>query len=276
MNSLERKIKLLNYKNIDITKDDFYFMILKIEEEKIRLYKPKDREKINYTKEKNYIEHIIKYLKKLNINTSEINKNSINDIEVRTYILNNLTTLALIDDYKDFIGYEDEDISNKIIDNSSSIDEFSSNNNENTKNEIKDDILVNFFELKNLNSIENEEYTNHDKKLNVLYEKINEIFKKSDIPLLDSNNMCNIISALHLIKEKLKNKKKIDNIDYQTLFSLNIDVSNNDLKDFVYILRYLFNNTLKKRKMCIKNILNEIQILTHNPVIDIKQGKVGR
>ncbi|CRG96176.1 conserved Plasmodium protein, unknown function [Plasmodium gallinaceum] len=279
MNSLEKKIKLLNYENIDIAKDDFYFMILKIEEEKIRLYKPKEREKINYMKEKNYIEHIIKYLKKLNINTNGINKNSINDIEIRTYILNNLTTLALIDDYKDFICYDDEDeddMNNKRIDNNNSVGEPSNSNVENMRNEIQDDILENFFELKYLNGIDKEEYKKYDKKLNILYEKINEIFKKNDIPLLNSSNISNIISALHLINEKLKNNKKIDNSNYESLFGLNIDVSNNDLKDFAYILKYLFNNMLKKRKKCIKNVLNEIQILTHNPVIDIKQGRVGR
>ncbi|KAI4838249.1 RNA transcription [Plasmodium brasilianum] len=294
MNSLGRKLKLMNYENIDIGKDDFYHMVLKLEEEKIRLYKPKEREKINYMKEKNYVEHILKYLKKLNINTTNINKSNINDAEVRTYILNNLTTLALIDDYKDLIhfdNHEDDDndnanVENRETHNALNVSEKNNEINSKHKDETKDITLVNFFELNYLNCRDKEEQMTRIITLNVLTEKINDIFKANNIPLLECNNNSNnsnnynrlhdIISALHLIKEKLKDKKKIYNADYENLFNFNITVSNNNLKDFVYIIKYIFNEVLKERKTHIKNILNEIQILTYNPVIDIKQGKVGR
>ncbi|SCN12647.1 conserved Plasmodium protein, unknown function [Plasmodium malariae] len=294
MNSLGRKLKLMNYENIDIGKDDFYHMVLKLEEEKIRLYKPKEREKINYMKEKNYVEHILKYLKKLNINTTNINKSNINDAEVRTYILNNLTTLALIDDYKDLIhfdNHEDDDndnanVENRETHNALNVSEKNNEINSKHKDETKDITLVNFFELNYLNCRDKEEQMTRIITLNVLTEKINDIFKANNIPLLECNNNSNnsnnynrlhdIISALHLIKEKLKDKKKIYNADYENLFNFNITVSNNNLKDFAYIIKYIFNEVLKERKTHIKNILNEIQILTYNPVIDIKQGKVGR
>ncbi|SBT71225.1 conserved Plasmodium protein, unknown function [Plasmodium malariae] len=294
MNSLGRKLKLMNYENIDIGKDDFYHMVLKLEEEKIRLYKPKEREKINYMKEKNYVEHILKYLKKLNINTTNINKSNINDAEVRTYILNNLTTLALIDDYKDLIHFDDHEdddndnanAENRETHNDLNVSEKNNEINSKHKDETKDITLVNFFELNYLNCRDKEEQMTRIITLNVLTEKINDIFKANNIPLLECNNESNnsnnynrlhdIISALHLIKEKLKDKKKIYNADYENLFNFNITVSNNNLKDFVYIIKYIFNEVLKERKTHIKNILNEIQILTYNPVIDIKQGKVGR
>ncbi|SPJ10876.1 conserved Plasmodium protein, unknown function [Plasmodium sp. DRC-Itaito] len=275
MKTLEKKLKLLNYDEpFDIEKDDFYFLILKIEEEKIRLYKPKEREKINYRKEKNYIEHILKYLKKLNINIENINKNNMNDINVRTYILNNLTTLALIDEYKDITNFDDNE----------DIQDIENGNNDLHHEEDNDDLLINFFELNYLKSHSNEEsqYIKAN-TFNVLIEKINEIFKNNNIPLLNINNMDRsyinisyVISALKLIKEKLKNKSKTDNKDYEHLFSLNINVKDEELKEFVYIIRYLFNEQLKKRKIDIKEILNDIQTLTYNPVIDIKQGRLGR
>ncbi|CDO64930.1 conserved Plasmodium protein, unknown function [Plasmodium reichenowi] len=275
MKTLEKKLKLLNFdESFDIEKDDFYFLILKIEEEKIRLYKPKEREKINYRKEKNYIEHIIKYLKKLNINIENINKNNMNDINVRTYILNNLTTLALIDEYKDITNF----------DNDEDIQDIENGQNHLQDKEDNDDLLINFFELNYLKLHSNDESQYiKENTFNVLIEKINEIFKHNNIPLLNINNMDRnyinisyVISALKLIKEKLKNKSKTDNTDYEHLFSLNINVKDEELKEFVYIIRYLFNEQLKKRKIDIKEILNDIQTLTYNPVIDIKQGRLGR
>ncbi|EUT84121.1 hypothetical protein PFAG_03213 [Plasmodium falciparum Santa Lucia] len=276
MKTLEKKLKLLNFdESFDIEKDDFYFLILKIEEEKIRLYKPKEREKINYRKEKNYIEHIIKYLKKLNINIENINKNNMNDLHVRTYILNNLTTLALIDEYKDITNFDDDDEDIQDIENG---------HNHLQDDEDNDDLLINFFELNYLKLYSNDESQYiKENTFNVLIEKINEIFKHNNIPLLNINNMDRnyinisyVISALKLIKEKLKNKSKTDNTDYEHLFSLNINVKDDELKEFVYIIRYLFNEQLKKRKIDIKEILNDIQTLTYNPVIDIKQGRLGR
>ncbi|SOS79160.1 conserved Plasmodium protein, unknown function [Plasmodium sp. gorilla clade G1] len=277
MKTLEKKLKLLNFdESFDIEKDDFYFLILKIEEEKIRLYKPKEREKINYRKEKNYIEHIIKYLKKLNINIENINKNNMNDIHVRTYILNNLTTLALIDEYKDITNFDDDD--------DEDIQDIENGHNHLQDDEDNDDLLINFFELNYLKLHSNDESQYiKENTFNVLIEKINEIFKHNNIPLLNINNMDRnyinisyVISALKLIKEKLKNKSKTDNTDYEHLFSLNINVKDDELKEFVYIIRYLFNEQLKKRKLDIKEILNDIQTLTYNPVIDIKQGRLGR
>lgn len=279
MKTLEKKLKLLNFdESFDIEKDDFYFLILKIEEEKIRLYKPKEREKINYRKEKNYIEHIIKYLKKLNINIENINKNNMNDLHVRTYILNNLTTLALIDEYKDITNFDDDD------DDDEDIQDIENGHNHLQDDEDNDDLLINFFELNYLKLHSNDESQYiKENTFNVLIEKINEIFKHNNIPLLNINNMDRnyinisyVISALKLIKEKLKNKSKTDNTDYQHLFSLNINVKDDELKEFVYIIRYLFNEQLKKRKIDIKEILNDIQTLTYNPVIDIKQGRLGR
>ncbi|CZT98785.1 hypothetical protein PFMG_02024 [Plasmodium falciparum IGH-CR14] len=278
MKTLEKKLKLLNFdESFDIEKDDFYFLILKIEEEKIRLYKPKEREKINYRKEKNYIEHIIKYLKKLNINIENINKNNMNDLHVRTYILNNLTTLALIDEYKDITNFDDDDDDEDIQD-------IENGHNHLQDDEDNDDLLINFFELNYLKLHSNDESQYiKENTFNVLIEKINEIFKHNNIPLLNINNMDRnyinisyVISALKLIKEKLKNKSKTDNTDYEHLFSLNINVKDDELKEFVYIIRYLFNEQLKKRKIDIKEILNDIQTLTYNPVIDIKQGRLGR
>lgn len=275
MKTLEKKLKLLNFdESFDIEKDDFYFLILKIEEEKIRLYKPKEREKINYRKEKNYIEHIIKYLKKLNINIENINKNNMNDLHVRTYILNNLTTLALIDEYKDITNFDDDE----------DIQDIENGHNHLQDDEDNDDLLINFFELNYLKLHSNDESQYiKENTFNVLIEKINEIFKHNNIPLLNINNMDRnyinisyVISALKLIKEKLKNKSKTDNTDYEHLFSLNINVKDDELKEFVYIIRYLFNEQLKKRKIDIKEILNDIQTLTYNPVIDIKQGRLGR
>lgn len=274
MKTLEKKLKLLNFdESFDIEKDDFYFLILKIEEEKIRLYKPKEREKINYRKEKNYIEHIIKYLKKLNINIENINKNNMNDLHVRTYILNNLTTLALIDEYKDITNFDDDD------DDDEDIQDIENGHNHLQDDEDNDDLLINFFELNYLKLYSNDESQYiKENTFNVLIEKINEIFKHNNIPLLNINNMDRnyinisyVISALKLIKEKLKNKSKTDNTDYEHLFSLNINVKDDELKEFVYIIRYLFNEQLKKRKIDIKEILNDIQTLTYNPVIDIKQ-----
>lgn len=279
MKTLEKKLKLLNFdESFDIEKDDFYFLILKIEEEKIRLYKPKEREKINYRKEKNYIEHIIKYLKKLNINIENINKNNMNDLHVRTYILNNLTTLALIDEYKDITNFDDDD------DDDEDIQDIENGHNHLQDDEDNDDLLINFFELNYLKLYSNDESQYiKENTFNVLIEKINEIFKHNNIPLLNINNMDRnyinisyVISALKLIKEKLKNKSKTDNTDYEHLFSLNINVKDDELKEFVYIIRYLFNEQLKKRKIDIKEILNDIQTLTYNPVIDIKQGRLGR
>lgn len=279
MKTLEKKLKLLNFdESFDIEKDDFYFLILKIEEEKIRLYKPKEREKINYRKEKNYIEHIIKYLKKLNINIENINKNNMNDLHVRTYILNNLTTLALIDEYKDITNFDDDD------DDDEDIQDIENGHNHLQDDEDNDDLLINFFELNYLKLHSNDESKYiKENTFNVLIEKINEIFKHNNIPLLNINNMDRnyinisyVISALKLIKEKLKNKSKTDNTDYEHLFSLNINVKDDELKEFVYIIRYLFNEQLKKRKIDIKEILNDIQTLTYNPVIDIKQGRLGR
>lgn len=278
MKTLEKKLRLLNFdESFDIEKDDFYFLILKIEEEKIRLYKPKEREKINYRKEKNYIEHIIKYLKKLNINIENINKNNMNDLHVRTYILNNLTTLALIDEYKDITNFDDDDDDEDIQD-------IENGHNHLQDDEDNDDLLINFFELNYLKLHSNDESQYiKENTFNVLIEKINEIFKHNNIPLLNINNMDRnyinisyVISALKLIKEKLKNKSKTDNTDYEHLFSLNINVKDDELKEFVYIIRYLFNEQLKKRKIDIKEILNDIQTLTYNPVIDIKQGRLGR
>lgn len=279
MKTLEKKLKLLNFdESFDIEKDDFYFLILKIEEEKIRLYKPKEREKINYRKEKNYIEHIIKYLKKLNINIENINKNNMNDLHVRTYILNNLTTLALIDEYKDITNFDDDD------DDDEDIQDIENGHNHLQDDEDNDDLLINFFELNYLKLHSNDESQYiKENTFNVLIEKINEIFKHNNIPLLNINNMDRnyinisyVISALKLIKEKLKNKSKTDNTDYEHLFSLNINVKDDELKEFVYIIRYLFNEQLKKRKIDIKEILNDIQTLTYNPVIDITQGRLGR
>lgn len=279
MKTLEKKLKLLNFdESFDIEKDDFYFLILKIEEEKIRLYKPKEREKINYRKEKNYIEHIIKYLKKLNINIENINKNNMNDLHVRTYILNNLTTLALIDEYKDITNFDDDD------DDDEDIQDIENGHNHLQDDEDNDDLLINFFELNYLKLHSNDESQYiKENTFNVLIEKINEIFKHNNIPLLNINNMDRnyinisyVISALKLIKEKLKNKSKTDNTNYEHLFSLNINVKDDELKEFVYIIRYLFNEQLKKRKIDIKEILNDIQTLTYNPVIDIKQGRLGR
>lgn len=279
MKTLEKKLKLLNFdESFDIEKDDFYFLILKIEEEKIRLYKPKEREKINYRKEKNYIEHIIKYLKKLNINIENINKNNMNDLHVRTYILNNLTTLALIDEYKDITNFDDDD------DDDEDIQDIENGHNHLQDDEDNDDLLINFFELNYLKLHSNDESQYiKENTFNVLIEKINEIFKHNNIPLLNINNMDRnyinisyVISALKLIKEKLKNKSKTDNTDYEHLFSLNINVKDDELKEFAYIIRYLFNEQLKKRKIDIKEILNDIQTLTYNPVIDIKQGRLGR
>lgn len=279
MKTLEKKLKLLKFdESFDIEKDDFYFLILKIEEEKIRLYKPKEREKINYRKEKNYIEHIIKYLKKLNINIENINKNNMNDLHVRTYILNNLTTLALIDEYKDITNFDDDD------DDDEDIQDIENGHNHLQDDEDNDDLLINFFELNYLKLHSNDESQYiKENTFNVLIEKINEIFKHNNIPLLNINNMDRnyinisyVISALKLIKEKLKNKSKTDNTDYEHLFSLNINVKDDELKEFVYIIRYLFNEQLKKRKIDIKEILNDIQTLTYNPVIDIKQGRLGR
>ncbi|CAD2091331.1 conserved protein, unknown function [Plasmodium vinckei lentum] len=277
MNSLKRKLVLLGYESYDIEKDDFYRMILKIEEEKIRLYKPKEREKLNYTKEKNYIEHILKYLKKLNINVANINKTNINEIEIRKYILNNLTTLALLDEYKDLISFDDDAENNEYQDTQS--------NDEQAKcieGNICDQTVTNFFELNYMNSCEKEECEKNKDKLIILIDTINEIFKKYDIPLLKkdeiikNNQMSIVVSALGLLKEKLKTKEKIQNENYEDLFNFNINVNNKDMADFVYILRYIFNEKLRDRKVHIKNILNETQILTYNPIIDIKQGKVGR
>ncbi|SBS83428.1 conserved protein, unknown function [Plasmodium ovale] len=294
MNSLERKLKLLKYENYDIGKDDFFYIILKMEEEKIRLYKPKEREKINYNKEKNYVEHILKYLKKLNINTANINKTNIHNMDVRMYILNNLTTLALVDEYKDLVSYDEEDTQENIQDSANctvdtdtqhlvnNLDYDDSSNNTKGNSQTKDDSLENFFELNYLHSLEKEEMKKQRKKLKVLIDQINEIYKQNNIPLLNcntcdnENEICNVTSALHLIKEKLKNKEKTHNVDYETLFNFNIKVQNNELKDFVYIIRYMFNEKLRERKTHVKDILNELQILTYNPVIDIKQGKVGR
>ncbi|SBT77006.1 conserved protein, unknown function [Plasmodium ovale] len=294
MNSLERKLKLLKYENYDLGKDDFFYIILKMEEEKIRLYKPKEREKINYEKEKNYVEHILKYLKKLNINTANINKTNIHDMDVRMYILNNLTTLALVDEYKDLVSYDEEDTQENVQDAANctedtdtqylvnNLDYDDSSNNTKGNSQTKDDSLENFFELNYLHGLEKEEMNMQRKKLKVLIDKINEIYKQNNIPLLncntcdDENELSNVTSALHLIKEKLKNKEKTHNEDYETLFNFNIKVQNNELKDFVYIIRYMFNEKLRERKEHVKDILNELQILTYNPVIDIKQGKVGR
>ncbi|GAW80896.1 hypothetical protein, conserved [Plasmodium gonderi] len=280
MNSLGRKLKLLNYDPVDIRTDEFYLMILKLEEEKIRLYKPKEREKINYTMERNYNEHILKYLKKLNINIHNINKiNMSNDVEVRIYILNSLTTLALIDEYKDLICYDDGDNNDENDNTCGNFQNMEDNNN----SVMNENAVVNFFELDHLSLAEMDEQRKQSSNIKVIIEQVNEIFKKNDIPLLifnnqddDRNRLCIILSALHAIKEKLKNKKKTNNEHYESLFNFNINVSNKDLKDFAYIIRYLFNNKLKERKAHIKQILNEIQILTYNPVIDIKQGKVGR
>ncbi|SCM20791.1 conserved protein, unknown function [Plasmodium chabaudi adami] len=277
MSSLKRKLVLLGYESYDIEKDDFYRMILKIEEEKIRLYKPKEREKLNYTKEKNYIEHILKYLKKLNINVANINKTNINEIEIKKYILNNLTTLALLDEYKDLICFDDDAENDECQDTQS--------NDEQTKcieGNICDQTVTNFFELNYMNNCEKEECEKNKDKLITLIDTINDIFKKYDIPLLKkeeiikNNEISNVASALHLLKEKLKTKEKIQNENYENLFNFNINVNNKDMADFVYIIRYIFNEKLRDRKVHIKNILNETQMLTYNPIIDIKQGRVGR
>ncbi|GAB66402.1 hypothetical protein PCYB_091880 [Plasmodium cynomolgi strain B] len=275
MNSLDRKLKLLNYTPVDIKKDDeFYYMILKLEEEKIRLYKPKEREKINYTKEKNYIEHILKYLKKLNINVRNVNKTNMHEVGVRTYILNSLTTLALIDEYKDLVGYDegcaeqrDEQYDEKRDekrdeqrgdgvngrpDNHVGNSQHTGDYNAPLPNQS---IIANFFELNYLNQAELEEQRKRRDNLRVINEQINEIFKKCDIPLL----VCNEQDDAKWI-----------------LFNFNIKLANTDLKDFAYITRYLLNSVLKERKAHLKGVLNDIQMLTYNPVIDIRQGKVGR
>ncbi|KEG02061.1 conserved protein, unknown function [Plasmodium vinckei vinckei] len=276
MNSLKRKLVLLGYESYDIEKDDFYRMILKIEEEKIRLYKPKEREKLNYTKEKNYIEHILKYLKKLNINVANINKTNINEIEIKKYILNNLTTLALLDEYKDLTCFDDA--KNDECQDTQSNDEQAKC----IEGNISDQTVTNFFELNYMNICEKEECDKNKDKLIILIDTINDIFKKYDIPLLKkddiikNNKISNVVSALRLLKEKLKTKEKIQNENYEDLFNFNINVNNKDMADFAYILRYIFNEKLRDRKVHIKNILNETQILTYNPIIDIKQGKVGR
>ncbi|CAD2091329.1 conserved protein, unknown function [Plasmodium vinckei brucechwatti] len=277
MNSLKRKLVLLGYESYDIEKDDFYRMILKIEEEKIRLYKPKEREKLNYTKEKNYIEHILKYLKKLNINVANINKTNINEIEIRKYILNNLTTLALLDEYKDLTCFDDNAENGEYQDTQSNDEQA-----ECIEGNISDQTVTNFFELNYMNICEKEECEKNKDKLIILIDTINDIFKKYDIPLLKkdeiikNNKISNVVSALRLLKEKLKTKEKIQNENYENLFNFNINVNNKDMADFVYILRYIFNEKLRDRKVHIKNILNETQMLTYNPIIDIKQGKVGR
>ncbi|CAA9988149.1 conserved Plasmodium protein, unknown function [Plasmodium knowlesi strain H] len=291
MNSLERKLKLLNYKPVDIGKDEFYYMILKLEEEKIRLYKPKEREKINYTKEKNYIEHILKYLKKLNINVRNVNKTNIHEVGVRTYILNSLATLALIDEYKDLVGYDQscgEQCDNRNYENGKDAlnggtahhaGQHRADDSANLQNQY---IVANFFELNYLNQAELEEQRKRRDNLRVLNEQINEIFKKCDIPLLVCNDqdgdkwMYLIQSALHAIKEKLKKKTKTNNPHYESLFNFNISFTNSNLKDFAYITRYLLNSVLKERETHLKGVLNDIQMLTYNPVIDIRQGKVGR
>ncbi|VWU49578.1 conserved protein, unknown function [Hepatocystis sp. ex Piliocolobus tephrosceles] len=285
MNSIERKLKLLGYKNVNIGTDEFFYIILKIEEEKIRLYKPKDREKLNYNKDKNYIEHIIKYLKKLNINTTNIIKANINDKEVREYILNNLTTLALIDEYKDMVNFDDDDDDDDDDDEKEEIEnnDILANNKNNNNEAINkhNNNVVNFFELSYLQNIEKEEQKKQIDKINLLINIINKIFKQSDIPLLismdkkdyDPNKLYYITSALYLIKEKLKKKDKTENEAYHSLFNFNIKVSNDELKNFVYIIRYLSNEILKERKAQIKNVLKDIQILTYNPTIDINQGK---
>ncbi|ANQ08047.1 Uncharacterized protein PCOAH_00024410 [Plasmodium coatneyi] len=249
MNSLERKLKLLNYNPVDIGKDEFYYMILKLEEEKIRLYKPKEREKINYTKEKNYIEHILKYLKKLNINVRNVNKTNIHEVGVRTYILNSLATLALIDEYKDRIGY-DEGCQQQSDDQN----DVQHGDGVNTPLPNQS-IIANFFELNYQNQAELEEQQKRRNNLIVINEQINEIFKKCDIPLL----VCNEQDDAKWI-----------------LFNFNIKLTNTDLKDFAYITRYLLNSVLKEREAHLKGVLNDIQMLTYNPVIDIRQGKVGR
>lgn len=324
MDSLERKLKLLNYVCKDIMNEEFFFLILKIEEEKIRLYKPREREKLNYQKEKNYIEHIIKYLKKLNIDMTGINKNNFKEKEVRIYILNSLVTLALIDEYKDLINFDEEEENEEE-------DPIELNKNSRIKKEsreIKEEILTNFFEMEYFNNIENKYYKINETKLNKLLEKMNDVFNRIGIPPISSyyenewkdtndkngvheenmnlNNIntsslenkqsCKlhtIISGLELLKEKLKNteqplgnnitdpsrRKNVEdhknNIDME-MFGLNIHVNDKELQDFVNVLRYLFNDVLKKRKADIKNIMNQIQILTYNPIIDVKQGKVGR
>ncbi|EUD65582.1 hypothetical protein C922_04088 [Plasmodium inui San Antonio 1] len=293
MNALERKLKLLNYNPVEIATDEFYYMILKLEEEKIRLYKPKEREKINYTKEKNYIEHILKYLEKLNINVRNVNKTNMHEVGVRTYILNSLTTLALIDEYKDLVGYDegcgeqrdeqhDEqrgDGVNGRPDNHVGNSQHTANYNAPLSNQS---IITNFFELNYLNQAELEEQWKRRDNLRVINEQINEIFKKCKIPLLVCNDqddtkwMCLILSALQAIKEKLKKKKKTNNPHYESLFNFNIKLTNTDLKDFAYITRYLLNSVLRERKAHLKGVLNDIQMLTYNPVIDIRQGKVGR
>ncbi|KJP86389.1 hypothetical protein AK88_03942 [Plasmodium fragile] len=286
MNSLERKLKLLNYNPVDIGKDEFYYMILKLEEEKIRLYKPKEREKINYTKEKNYIEHILKYLKKLNINVRNVNKTNIHEVGVRTYILNSLTTLALIDEYKDLVGYDESCGGQRGDGVKGSPDDHVGNAQDTAGYNAplpNQSIIANFFELNYLNKVQLEEQQKRRDNLRVINEGINEIFKKCDIPLLVCNeqddgakSMCLILSALHAIKEKLKNKKKTNNPHYESLFNFNIKLTNTDLKDFAYITRYLLNSVLKEREAHLKGVLNDIQMLTYNPVVDIRQGKVGR
>ncbi|KMZ99662.1 hypothetical protein PVNG_03132 [Plasmodium vivax North Korean] len=247
MNSLERKLKLLNYNPVEVGKDEFYHMILKLEEEKIRLYKPKEREKINYTKEKNYIEHILKYLKKLNINVRNVNKANMHEVGVRTYILNSLATLALIDEYKDLVGYDegfgelpDEQCGEQRVDGVNHPDNHVGNAQRTAECNSplsNQSTVANFFELNYLNEAELEEQRKRSDNLRVITEQINEIFKKCEIPLL---------------------------------------VTNTDLKDFAYITRYLLNRVLKERKAHLKGVLNDIQMLTYNPVVDIRQGKVGR
>ncbi|CAG9476683.1 conserved protein, unknown function [Plasmodium vivax] len=292
MNSLERKLKLLNYNPVEVGKDEFYHMILKLEEEKIRLYKPKEREKINYTKEKNYIEHILKYLKKLNINVRNVNKANMHEVGVRTYILNSLATLALIDEYKDLVGYDegfgelpDEQCGEQRVDGVNHPDNHVGNAQRTAECNSplsNQSTVANFFELNYLNEAELEEQRKRSDNLRVITEQINEIFKKCEIPLLVCNDqdgtkrMCLILSALHAIKEKLKKKKKTNNPHYESLFNFNIKVTNTDLKDFAYITRYLLNRVLKERKAHLKGVLNDIQMLTYNPVVDIRQGKVGR
>lgn len=184
----------------------------------------------------------------------------------------------MIDEYKDITNFDDDD------DDDEDIQDIENGHNHLQDDEDNDDLLINFFELNYLKLHSNDESQYiKENTFNVLIEKINEIFKHNNIPLLNINNMDRnyinisyVISALKLIKEKLKNKSKTDNTDYEHLFSLNINVKDDELKEFVYIIRYLFNEQLKKRKIDIKEILNDIQTLTYNPVIDIKQGRLGR
>jgi len=234
-----RKLETLSYPHMQsasLSGSGYCKVVLWLEEEKIRLYQPKARQNLREFNEA-WHEHAAKYAKELGIKVDGLTEN---DFTVKKRVLNELVNLAISDVYRDRV-------------------------------ESKEILLAAPSGPVALGGGQGKQ------QLAELIVPANKLLEHFSLPKISLDAVdTDVIAALRCIKTRLcaagsgaRVELNLDELPF------GVDIADPDVRQAAGVLRLLHGIEMQQLQVNINHVMNDLQMLTANPKVDSRLGKVG-